>query len=324
MRRLKAIVMLAVMLVSVMATSITSYAATEPTINSGAGVVINADTGEVLFGKDADGKYYPASITKVMTALLVMENCPDLDAMVTFSKAATSNLESGAVTIKLTEGDKLSVRDCLYALMLKSANEVANGLAEHVGGSISGFADMMNKRAKELGCTNTNFVNPNGLNNSNHYVSAHDMALIAAQAFKNEELRKIDTATSYTLPATINNPKGVILFLNNKILMKGHEKYYEYAKAGKTGYTKKAGNTLVTYAEKDGVRLVAVTLKNTKYLVHYDDTKALLEYGFAVMNERGQSTQDATVQTAQQETASQTSEVAPSDLVELIGPGLSE
>lgn len=311
MRRLKAIVMLTVMLVSVMAASITSYAATEPTINSEAGVVINADTGEVLFGKDADGKYYPASITKVMTALLVMENCPDLDAMVTFSKTATTNLESGAVTIKLTEGDKLSVRDCLYALMLKSANEVANGLAEHVGGSISGFADMMNKRAKELGCTNTNFVNPNGLNDSNHYVSAHDMALIAAQAFKNEELRKIDTATSYTLPATINNPKGVILFLNNKILMKGHEKYYEYAKAGKTGYTKKAGNTLVTYAEKDGVRLVAVTLKNTKYLVHYDDTKALLEYGFAVMNERG-------------ETTSQTSEVAPADVVELIGPGLSE
>jgi len=289
-KRVKALILAAVMLTLTIAPAAPAYALTEPELYSAAGIVINADTGEVLWGKDAESRYYPASITKVMTALLVMENCSSLDETVTFSKTATTNLESGATTIKLAEGDRLSVRDCLYALMLKSANEVANGLAEHVGGSISGFADMMNRRAKELGCTNTHFVNPNGLNNAEHYTTAHDMALIAAAAFKNGELRKIDTAQTYKLPATKNNPGGITLTINNKILMPKHEKYYKYAIAGKTGYTKKAGNTLVTMAQKDGVTLVAVTLKNTKYLAHYDDTKAMLEYGFELAAMKGGST----------------------------------
>lgn len=258
----------------------------EPSLNSETGIVINADTGEVLWGKDEHTRYYPASITKVMTALLVMENCK-MDDMVTFSKAATTNLESGATTARMSAGDKMTVRDCLYALMLKSANEVANALAEHIAGSVPAFAEMMNKRAKELGCKNTTFVNPNGLNDPNHMTTAYDMALITAAAFKYDELRKIDTTTLYRLPPSKLDKSGFLVNINNKILMKNHEKYYEYAIASKTGYTSKAGNTLTTMAEKDGVRLVAVTMKNKKYLAHYDDTKALFEYGFKTMAQRG-------------------------------------
>ena len=258
----------------------------EPSLNSATGIVINADTGEVLWGKDENTRYYPASITKVMTALLVMENCK-MDEMVTFSKAATTNLESGATTARMSEGDKMTVRDCLYALMLKSANEVANALAEHIAGSVPAFADMMNRRAKELGCRNTTFVNPNGLNDANHMTTAYDMALITAAAFKYDELRKIDTTSLYRLPPSKLDKSGLLVSINNKILMPKHEKYYEYAIAGKTGYTSKAGNTLTTMAEKDGVRLVAVTMKNKKYLAHYDDTKALFEYGFKTMAQRG-------------------------------------
>jgi len=268
-----------------------------PVLNSATGIVMNADTGEILWSQDADTQYYPASITKVMTALLVMEKCPDLDAKVTYSKTATTNLESGATSIKLEEGDVLTVRESLYALMIKSANEVANGLAEHIGGSISGFADMMNARAKELGCTNTNFVNPNGLNNDKHLTTAHDMALITAAAFKYDELRKIDTTASYKLPATKAYPNGQTIKLINRLINPVYDKCYKYAIAAKTGYTKKAGNTLVSMAEKDGVRLVAVTMKNTAYLAHYDDHKALLKYGFDLMEQRSSETQPASSET---------------------------
>ena len=133
----------------------------EPTIQSEGAVVIDAATGTVLYRKNQNTRYYPASITKLMTALLVLENC-QLGDTVTFSRTATENLESGAVSLKLTEGDKLTVEQCLYGLLLKSANEVANGLAEKVSGSVSGFAGLMNQKAAALGCTGTHFVNPNG------------------------------------------------------------------------------------------------------------------------------------------------------------------
>lgn len=324
-RRIKVAVMLAAVILNIFAASVISYAAQEPVLNSATGIVINADTGEVLFGKDENTQYYPASITKVMTALLVMENCK-MDEMVTFSKSATTNLESGATTARMSAGDKMSVRDCLYALMLKSANEVANALAEHISGSVPAFAEKMNARAKELGCTNTHFVNPNGLNNEAHLTTAHDMALIAAAAFRYEELRKIDTATIYRLPPSKLDKSGLLLNLNNKMLMKNHEKYYEYAIAGKTGYTSKAGNTLVTMAEKDGVRLVAVTMKNKKYLAHYDDTRALFEYGFDVMSQRGAASETAAETTAETatettaETAAGTETGEPAAVVELVAP----
>lgn len=248
-----------------------------PEISSEGAVLYDATHNVFLYEKNADTKYYPASITKLLTALLVLEHA-NLNDTVTFSKNAVTNLESGAVSLSLKEGDKVSVKDCLYGLLLKSANEVANGLAEHVGGSISGFASMMNEKAKALGCTGSNFVNPNGLNNSNHYTTAHDMALIAKAAFENETLCKIASTTSYQFPATKAAGARTIT-MGHKMLYSSDSRYYEGIVGGKTGYTSLAGNTLVTCVERNGVRLIAVILKSKS--THYADTKALLDYGYS-------------------------------------------
>ena len=250
---------------------------TEPQIQSEGAVLLDGKTGNVLYGKNENTQFYPASITKLMTALIVAENC-SLDETVTFSKTATTNLESGAVTLNLKEGDQLTVRDCLYALLLKSANEVANGLAEHVSGSVEAFADRMNARAKELGCMNTNFENPNGLNNADHKTTPYDMALIAKAAFENPTVQKIDSTLSYKVAPTANNPSGKTVTMGHKMFYSTDSRYYEGIIGGKTGYTSKAGNTLVTGAERDGVRLIAVIMKSSS--THYQDTKALLDYGF--------------------------------------------
>lgn len=254
----------------------------EPIVAAQGAVLMDASTGELLFAKNAETKYYPASITKLMTALLVAERC-NLDDIVTFSKTATTNLESGAVTLKLAEGDKLTVRQCMYGLLLKSANEVANGLAEHVSGSISAFADLMNQKAKELGCKNTHFVNPNGLNNSNHYTTPYDMALIGRAAFQNQTVQKVASTLSYQIPAT-KNAAARTISLGHKMLYPNDSRYYPGVIGGKTGYTSLAGNTLVTCAEKDGVRLIAVIMKSKS--TQYTDTKALLDYGFALKKTR--------------------------------------
>lgn len=240
-------------------------------------VLMDANSHKVIFAKNADTKFYPASITKIMTALLVLENC-SMDEMVEFRASAVENLESGSVSLDMTAGDKMSVKDCLYAMMLKSANEVANALAEHVSGSIEAFTTLMTERAKAMGCKNTNFANPNGLNNANHYTTAYDMALIAGNAFQNQTLCQIASTLSYEIPATIKcaNPRTVTM--GHKMLYPTDSRYYTGIVAGKTGYTSLAGNTLVTCVEQDGVRLVAVVLKSKQ--THYTDTKTMLDYGF--------------------------------------------
>lgn len=267
--------------------AVTSVA--QPTVQSQAAVLYDATNGRVLYEKDARSKYYPASITKLMTALLVLENTSMTD-MVTFSGTATTNLEAGAVGLDVTAGDVISVQDCLYGLLLKSANEVANGLAEHVGGSISGFAGMMNARAQALGCTGTHFNNPNGLNDTNHYTTAYDMALIAAEAFKNPTLCRIASTVNYTFPATKKVSTPRTLTMGHKMVNPSDYRYYQGIVGGKTGYTSIAGNTLVTCAERNGLRLVAVVLKSRQ--THYQDTKALLDYGFALASADGTGTAD--------------------------------
>ena len=155
----------------------------------------------------------------------------------------------------------MTVEQCLYGLLLKSANEVANGLVEKVSGSVSGFAGLMNQKAAALGCTGTHFVNPNGLNDSNHYTTPYYMALIARAAFQNDTLRKIDTTLSYKFPATKNAGERTIT-MGHKMMYSTDSRYYPGIIGGKTGYTSKAGNTLVTGAEKNGVRLIAVVMKS--------------------------------------------------------------
>ena len=220
----------------------------QPVVSSEGAVLMDGASGKVLFSKNGDTRYYPASITKLMTALLVAENC-SLDDTVTFSASATTNLESGAVSIGMVEGDTMTVRQCLYALLLKSANEVGNALAEHVSGSVQAFADRMNEKAVKLGCTNTHFTNPHGLNDPEHYTTPKDMALIARAAFQNEVVRTVASTRTYSLPAT----KRILPGLRHD----GHEsvksqcsRYYEGIIGGKTGlylqgrkYTGNGGRT---------------------------------------------------------------------------------
>lgn len=251
----------------------------ECSIQAESGILMDADSSAVLYGKNIHNAYYPASITKILTALVVLENSPDLSEIVTFSSNAVYNVEEGSSNAGLSPGDQLSIQDCLYALLLKSANEAANALAEHIAGSIPRFVDMMNAKAEQLGCVDSHFANPSGLNDPEHYTSAYDMALIAKAAFSNPTLTEIASSTYYDLPPLKQYPEGQTVYIGHKMLKKNFSSYYPYAVAGKTGYTSLAGNTLVTYAEKDGMRLVAVILKgNNPY--HYSDTKTLFDYGF--------------------------------------------
>lgn len=238
---------------------------------------MDADTGAVLYGKNIHVGYFPASITKILTALIIIENC-NMDDIVTFSHNAVYNVESGSSNAGIDEGDQLTVRDALYAMMLRSANEAANGLAEHCAGSIEAFSAMMNAKAASLGCTESHFNNPSGLNDPDHYTSAYDMALIAKAAFSNPTFVEIDSTLYYDLPVTKKNPDGLRIYPGHRMLKKNMSQYYPGIIGGKTGYTSLAGNTLVTCAERDGMKLVAVILNG--HQTHYADTKALLDFGF--------------------------------------------
>lgn len=246
-------------------------------ISAEGGIVMDADSGVILYGKNMHNTYYPASITKILTALLIIENF-DLDDTVTFSHNAVFNVEPGSTSAGLDVGDTLTVRDCLYAMLLKSANEVANALAEYASGSIEAFAAVMNAKAKSLGCTDSHFNNPSGLNDPDHYTSAHDMALIAQAAFRNEIFTEIDSTLYYDLPPTKRNPEGFRIYPGHRMMKKNMPQYYAGIIGGKTGYTSLAGNTLVTCAQRDGVKLIAVVLNG--HSTHYVDTKALLDFGF--------------------------------------------
>lgn len=248
-----------------------------------AGIVMDADTGTMIFGQNSRQTYYPASITKILTALVVLEHAA-LDEQVTFSYDAVNNVEEGSGnSLSLETGDVLSVEDCLYAMLLKSSNQAANALAEHVGGSRDGFVEMMNAKIAELGCTGSHFKNPSGLNDPEQLVTPYDMALIAKAAFANEDLLTIASSKKHTIPPTSLNPEGLTFSMEHKLLMttdENSEFYFPDAVAGKTGYTSLAGNTLVTYAERDGRRLIAVILKGSQPQ-YYRDTINLLEFGFS-------------------------------------------
>lgn len=247
-------------------------------IEADGGIVMDADSGAVLFGKNLHETYYPASITKVLTALIVLEHC-SLDEEITFSYDAVYNVESGSSNAGIDEGDVLTVRDCLYALLLQSANEAANALAEHVSGSREAFAELMNETAASLGCQDSHFANPSGLNDENHYTSAYDMALICRAAIQNPMFLEIDGARYYDLPPTRNYPEGSTVYAHHAMLLPSRSQYYEGAFGGKTGYTSLAGNTLVTFATRNDMTLVAVVLNG--HQTHYSDTKAMLDFGFA-------------------------------------------
>ena len=249
-----------------------------PAIEAASATVLDMDSGTFLYSKNAEEKQYPASITKIMTTLLLVENC-DLDDEITFSDIVY-DLEEGSSHLGIQPGEKMKLRDAAYGIMLASANDISNGVAEYIGGSISGFADLMNERAKEIGCVNTHFSNPHGLYSDDHYTCAYDMALIAKTAYGNETFRKIVTARSYTIPKTNLTDEERYLVNHHKMMQSDEEYYWEYCTGGKTGFTSQCLNTLVTYAEKDGRRLVSVILRVNGAGKAYDESRQILEYGF--------------------------------------------
>lgn len=256
---------------------------TGPSVYAESAIVMEADTGTILYAKDIEEANYPASITKIMTALVTLEHC-DLSEEVEFSYYATHSIEYGSSSIARTEGEILTVEETLYALMLSSANECANALAEHVAGSNEAFAELMNQKAAELGCVNTHFANPSGLHNDAHYTCAYDMALITRAAIQNEDFRRISGTSYYTLRSTNKNSEE--LWMQNHHNMIAPYKTTRYLDdtifAGKTGYTTDALNTLVTCGTRNGMDVIVITMRTRstaeKGVPLYTDTAALLDY----------------------------------------------
>lgn len=244
-----------------------------PTVNAEAALLLDLNTGQILYEKDIHKKLAPASTTKVLTALIVLERCK-LDDIVTVGK--NPPFEDGS-KIYLAEGETITVKNLLYAMMLDSANDAALAFAEHISGSKEAFAILMNAKAKELGCKDSNFVNPNGLYDDNHYTTAYDLALISKKAMENPILREIVSTRSYKIAPTNKQPEIRYIHNRNKII--GSNRYkYEGADGLKNGYTEKSKNTLLASASRGGRRLLAVELKDDHYI--YNDAIKLLDYGF--------------------------------------------
>mgnify|MGYP002624374581 CR=1 FL=1 len=248
---------------------------------SNAAIVMEAKTGAILYEKNIDTQYYPASITKILTTLLAIENS-NLNEVVTFSYDAVFKNEGDSSHIGRDLDEQMTMEQCLYAVMLESANECAYAVAEHVGGGdVNKFITMMNDKAKKLGCTHTHFSNPNGLPDPNHYTSARDMALISKAAYENKIFDKITGTKTYTIPPTNKHAEPTLLNNHHAMLnfYQTNRYLYEPCVGGKTGYTQDAGATLVTYAKKDGMTLIAVVL-NGETSTYYVDTTNILNYCF--------------------------------------------
>lgn len=250
-----------------------------PSISAYSAVLIDADTGVVLYDKNSDEKMYPASTTKLLTCLLAMEKeDSNLNDLVSFSTEAVMTVPYDASKMGMDVGEKMTLEECLYGILVCSANEVSNAVAEYVSGDIDSFVDLMNKRAKELGCKNSNFCNPHGYTDPNHYTTAYDLALIGKEFFKNELLSKISCTSSYHFYPTQYQPDDMYLGSTNYFL-KGRENCDNLV-GSKTGYTDESRNVLVSCAEKNGLRLIAVVMQEeTPY--QYRDTVTLFEYGFS-------------------------------------------
>lgn len=257
----------------------------ENSLTSSSAVLMDADTGLILYNKNMTDKHYPASITKIMTTLLAIENC-SLEDTVTFTSDEVLNLEYGASNIDTQVGEKLTIEQCLYAIMLASANEVCNGVADFISGDTKNFGELMTARANALGCVNTNFTNPNGLHSDDHYTCAYDMALISQEALKNETFRKVANTASTYLDKTNKYDARSLVNHHNMINAYSTSVFlYDDCIGGKTGYTSAAQSTLVTFAKRDGMTLICVVMEggSAKTDINsniYTDTISLLEFGF--------------------------------------------
>ena len=249
-----------------------------PSVNSQAAILIEAETGTILYEKNIHQKMYPASITKTLTTLIAYEQC-ELDEQVTFTQATLNTIPYDSSRIWVDRGNYMNMEDCLAAILIMSANDVAAGVAEHIGGTLDAFADIMNERAEELGCLNTHFVNAHGYHDPDHYTTAYDMAQIGRAFFDVDQLCTLAKERNFKHGPTDGQPKPINEWNQNKLLAtRAYE--YEYLVGSKTGYTSDAGQTLISCAQKDGLKLICVVL-NAASPNQYKDTISLFDFGFS-------------------------------------------
>ena len=253
-----------------------SSAAEAPSIDTGSIYLMDSRTTKPLYTKDENTRMYPASTTKIMTAILTLENC-DLDEVVTANYSAISNIPEGYTTADIQIGEQLTIEQLLELLLVHSANDAANVLAEYVGGSINSFVSMMNTKLNDLGLTDSHFTNAYGLQDDNHYTTAHDLAFLMKYCLQNETFRKISGQASCAIPAT--NMWGPRKYdSTNQLLIAGNEYYYQYVFSGKTGFTSQAKHCLVTAAYNNDLELICVVLGNDD---RFNVTRSLYEYAFS-------------------------------------------
>lgn len=247
-------------------------------------IMLNTDTGAIVYEKDADEKIYPASLTKMVTLLVASDLITDYTATITATKACYDNLVVGSSNMNLKDGELLTIDDIMYGIAISSANEAANALALHLCGSVSEFVNKMNEKATSLGATNTHFVNTHGLHDEEHYTTARDMLLIAKAAFSNEKVYKYLSSSSHEIPPTNKTETKRTMITTNSLLRQNSGIYYKYCRAGKTGTTTPAGYNLVSIADKNDMEFILVAMnveKNSKTTnTVFDDSKKLYVWAF--------------------------------------------
>ncbi|ACB83651.1 D-alanyl-D-alanine carboxypeptidase family protein [Natranaerobius thermophilus] len=241
-----------------------------PEIEAETAVLMEFESGKVLYDQEMHRQMHPASTTKIMTALLLIENASLREQVVVSENAFGTDGSS----MYLNLDEKITTRDLLYGLMVRSANDAAVAIAEYVAGSVENFADMMNSRAKELGAKNTNFKNPHGLTEENHKTTAYDLGVIAREALKNPKFRSVASTRRITLDWPEEEDEDRLLVNRNELLAD-----YPGALGVKTGYTRSANQTFVAAAERDGMTLIAVVLSTSRNRL-FEDAKELLDFGF--------------------------------------------
>lgn len=259
-------------------------------IYSESAILMEQKTGKILYEKDCHARKYPASTTKILTAIIALENC-DMNETATASEYAVTSVKSGYTKADIQVGETFTIEQLIDVMMLQSANEAATIIAEHIAGSEANFANMMNQKAKEIGCLDSNFVNANGMHNENHYSTAYDLALIARYCMQNEKFREIVKLPETSLPWTEHwgqeqvNEHGERIFKNtNKMMQPDSKYYYPYCTGIKSGFTTPAKNCLISSSNKNGFETVSVILhaESTEdgASARYVDTINLFEYGY--------------------------------------------
>ena len=285
--RIKKIFIFLFILIFILNVSVCYGISDAPDISAGAAILLDSNTEKIIYSKNESERMYPASTTKILTAILTIENC-NLDDIVTVPYEAVYSIPSGYSVAALQPGEQLTVEQLLKVMLVHSANDAANVLAYHVSGSIEGFANLMNQKVSELGLTNTHFTNPSGMHDENHYTTAYDLAIIMKYCMKNSTFRNLSGLKYCTIPATnkyeerVFNTTNELLIYDNRNVSSNY--YYKYAIAGKTGYTTQAKNSLVSVSNKDNLELICVVLSVGLYpnnlSAKFIDTKLLFDYGY--------------------------------------------